>query len=367
MPSEENTRGYRVTVWCLADLLASIAQASTRQQRECADCIHACLKDGLLLHVNDVVNDKDFFIERTILDEDGTFPYFVHGLGGVRLDAFLPSSFDDTLSCLVLFREVTMSTAQITLGEDEIIETLFANRHKGISTDRGFIVGIRNEDVLVRLGNNRFLIDMHTVEALCVLVDELYDVYEDKKQKLLAMVGGTGFEWRKQSGLRLMTVPNAIWDDMRHFTNRHGCEEGDSAWHIFTPMHAANARIILRHNHHRQPGVQAEVFCQLVCERGLSGSEVYWQPGYTYGCEENEGFDNIVKWRADFTWEFLLNAWLPQICYNRYMRDYRKRPLIKRLLHRPPTFDVFRKQLQLTEWGIVQHREIPNACGEPGE
>lgn len=212
----------------------------------------------------------------------------------MRLDAFLPVSYDDKLCCLISFRETELSKNQITLDEVEIKNSLFINREEGINTNRGFIIGINNDDILIQLGNNRFTVDRYTTEMLCNLIDELYKEYMNKKENLLIMVGGVGFEQVDFSLFKIMSVPNDIWDYMHDFANHHDHSTGNSEWHIFQ-MYNDKKQIVFYHNKERDSSIIADILCYLVSERGDFYSTLYWKAGYTPALMSNEGFDNIVK------------------------------------------------------------------------
>lgn len=58
---------------------------------------------------------------------------------------------------------------------------------------------------------------------------------------------------------------------------------------------------------------------------------VFWEPGFKFDKRIMEAFDNVVKWKADYTLDWIKNKLLPEThkFYNNYNSDM---PLWRRVL-----------------------------------
>lgn len=90
---------------------------------------------------------EQMHIPMTVID-DKPFSVFSYGMGRVRLNAFIPNTAGERLSCLIVFAKHSASDVFITLDQEQILQTLFAGCKCSNLNKRGFIAALsEKEDV----------------------------------------------------------------------------------------------------------------------------------------------------------------------------------------------------------------------------
>lgn len=289
-------------------------------------------------------SEEELTIEETIIrDGYGYLTSYAYGLGKVRIDAFLPTNLKNELCCCILFSKKDIEGCMITFDEKEIIDILFDGNEKKLSLERRFIYFIDGNEVGISVKGMRFNVDYATAEQLCEILTSLEVAYLQEKNKILDVIGARNFKEIKRGEFLLLNIPKAIWIDMVDFAQQHDHYIGTGEWDMFHPLAFFNKdRIIIYKNHlKKQKGdILAEIYVPNISENQVS---VVWKAGYTTNLNEMKGFDNIVKWKVDYTHDWLMRKFIPHI-----LRHY---GYIK-----VPLFFVKKKEVDLHEFGIFSYR-----------
>ena len=68
---------------------------------------------------------------------------------------------------------------------------------------------------------------------------------------------------------------------------------------------------------------------------------MFWEPGYDLCLPDMCGFDNQLKWRLDYTLQWIVEQWLPLLAKQRYAMALRSRGRLHRLFCRPMPYEDF--------------------------
>lgn len=277
--------------------------------------------------------------ETIIRDGYGYITSYAYGLGKVRIDAFLPTTLKNELCCCILFSKKDIEGCMIAFDEEEIIDTLFVGNEKKVSLERKFIYYIEGNEVGISVKGMRFLVDYETAEQLCVELVRLEMAYMKEKNKILDMVGAKGFEEIAKGEFLLLQMPKSIWINMVDFAQEHDHYTGSGEWDMFHPLALfRKERIIIYKNHLQlhKGDILAELYVPNIDENQVN---VVWKAGYTPNIGEMSGFDNSVKWKVNYTHDWLMEKFIPYILrYCGYIKI--------------PFFVSRKKELNLREYGI---------------
>lgn len=340
-------QSFRISVWNLAHLLDDMADLPQHQLEQILVPIRHAVEEGLLYKPPTDTNDRDFHVALTITESDWQ-SFFSYGLGSVRIDAFLPVTYKDTLSCALYFRDLQLSKSVKAFGEEEILG-FFQHRQMGVSSERSFVVGVWGGKVWLSLKGERFEVEAYVADQLNRLFDALYDAYTDRLQRMKTILGSNGFEGVRTDCYKLMSMPTRIWDCMFHFANTHDALCGDTSWDMFCPQNSFSKRtIILMHgNSHAYKG---DIICSIWCEyEAGERCTLYWHPGYSHRLRPMEGYDNDVKWTVSFLHQWILTKWLPYLFYENMLQH---RSIFDQLFCAPPDLQAFTKQFVPGDYGI---------------
>lgn len=78
-----------------------------------------------------------------------------------------------------------------------------------------------------------------------------------------------------------------------------------------------------------------------------SYANVIWQAGHTPFLRTMEGFDNVRKWKVDYTHDWILNGFIPYIFYLNIPNN-----IFQHLYKKKITFDQFKSTFKYQDYGI---------------
>lgn len=330
-----------ITVLDSADLLDEIQKATVEQQeailallRRTEDVTLPCTSAANLLE-----DDRDLHIPETCLDMDGHASYFACGLGRVRLDAYIPTSYEESLSCAFYFSKRDISAAVPSLSGPELPHLLFHHREKGLSPDRPFIGFISPEHDLVRLhlGSATLHVDIHTATQVCRLIDRLYAAYMVRKRRILSILGCHDMRVEPSDRIPVLQLSKDIWSDMFQFANHHSVHSKSDQWDCFIPYNDSV----------RQGRIQVSasgrelLFCLSKQEEPGDTVIVSWEPGHIHGSSAMAGFDNRHKWKLDYSLQWIEKEWLPLLCRQRYACVSHPRRMMDKLFGKRLPYPAF--------------------------
>ena len=332
----------------LGDLLIRISSLDLRSIEKILMYLESNFNKSILMKISKLSIDKSLLKEEEIIDEY-PFSYYSYGTGKVRIDAYLPSKISDKVSCLFTFGQDDISGCMITLDEEILKEQFFKDCEKDI-TERRFIAYVEENKVCVDFPNNRFITDMETANHIMLLADKLKHNYEQKKSKIIDIVGGDNFSKDSNGRYEMIEMPKKIWRMLCDFAMKHDCFIGESEWDIFNPQHGYYNIMIYKNQ--KDTSFKGDIIVNLNSKKlDEENIKVLWDAGYTNSLRENEGFNNKQKWKVDYTHDWLINKFIPYVLYLKYEEE---RTLFTQRLN----FDEYKRQLKFKDFGIKSLKKM---------
>lgn len=117
-----------------------------------------------------------------------------------------------------------------------------------------------------------------------------------------------------EEGYCIAEILKATWHDIMEFALAHdwGDKNGNEEWYIFNCNRSTSSFYLspFMYGTDVRGDVLAEIKVKEISDEKVA---VYWFPGFK-GCYNNmEGFDNKLKWKADFTRDWFVNKLLAEI------------------------------------------------------
>lgn len=291
---------------------------------------------------------KEYIQEKTILESSYNCTYS-YGLGSARVDAFIPISIEQELSCIITLKQIGLSDCMFYFDERDIKFYFFEGYRTGVTYDRNFIWYIENENIAIKLPNNRFLSDPETAEQLSIIFDDLYDEFHKRRDSLLNTLGATYFQEIDREKFSILRVPRNIWIAMVDFAQQHDHYIGNTEWDIFHPLNLIEKNHIIIYNNHLNV-YEADILAELYV-KDMSGSyvDILWKAGHTPSLRKMEGFDNKIKWKADYTHDWILENFIPYLFYLAFPD---KRNIFQRVCKKKLGFEEFKSDFDCQKVGI---------------
>lgn len=285
--------------------------------------------------------DKDLTVDKTIIDA-GVKKKYTYGMGDVRIDAFLPKRYNDELSLLLTFRRKEVEDALITFGQKDAENILFC-KDDNEPMNRKFILFEDEGKVWIQLLNVRFSIEYTTAENLCFLLDDLKEEFDKCIYEQKRLLGTERFSKDEDGDIALIEIPSYIWEAMFEFARTRDYGLPYDKWNIFHIGAFGRDRIMLQKNMNVKD--KGDVLAQLFCKRKYGNYvSVIWRPGFTALDDPCKEFDNKVKWKADYTYDWLLKEFIPRALFEREGKWYQ-------------TYNSYRRKFNLQQKGIYCLKE----------
>lgn len=246
------------------------------------------------------------------------------GYGDVSLSAYIPWSYEHSLGCMLEFRQYNLSNLFITFDEKTLVESYFVTEPKFSALH--FIGRYTHEDhICVQLENIRFEINAYTASHIYQLFHVLQEHYEIAQKYIRNTLGTKDFT-RDEHGYLLTQITVKQWNEILFFASHHSYRKTakHDTWYIFDPpMYNTRAlSLYLMPNIHTgiQGTILAKLSVSLESHSNKKGDyyQLYWNPGFKTDCDCMNAFDNVTKWKADYTKTFVENKLLNEA--HRYYR-----------------------------------------------
>ena len=250
------------------------------------------------------------------------------GYGTVQLSAFVPLIYGEKISALLEFRKYDMAGALITFEQEDLINDFFVDEE---SFKKKHSVGREISDTMacLQFHNIRFFVDAYVANQIYCLFNELSKEYIKTQNQILKNMG---VEKLKREGelFYLKSISLKEWEEIKYFAKYHDyCNEnGTEEWNIFNSMINIDTSLILLpyangtikggHIYARICVISSKISDELV--------DVYWDPRMVVNSYLQFNFDNITRWKADYTLEWLEKKLLPEAhkYYDENISDYKK-------------------------------------------
>lgn len=272
------------------------------------ECISMVYDSGRLKYFS-IVNETELLMRTAIYDLDETKSW-TKGYGDIHLSAFIPLSYEGELSCMLQIRQHNLSGAYITFNQEILLEDYFISE---IEFEKKHHVGRYEDDeeICMQIQNMRINLNAHTAYHIYKLFEELKEEYFVTRKKINNILGVEGLS-REENKYRLMTIDIMEWEEILFFARNHDWLQKDNEmeWNIFN-NNCSRSSLTL------SPNVNGTIRGDILAKISVSPNELwndkldlYWEPGFKTGTRSMDCFDNIVKWKADYTAEWIRNKLL---------------------------------------------------------
>lgn len=293
------------------------------------DCI-GMIYDSGRLQKYDVLKETELLSTRMTNDVLNV-RVWKKGYGDIILSAFIPLTYEEKLSCKLQIRQHNLSGLDLTFDENVlladylILEDEFEAKHNVGRTEEEEEMDMYIQNIYIRL-------NAHTVDHIYKAFAALKKEYFAAKKQIDGVLGTENFH-RIGDKCFLMTIEQEEWKEVLFFANNHKCdrEDGEIEWNIFNCVYE-NGLILSPSDYGTIKGVvMAKIFSN---PNKFENSKVdlYWSPGYAVNSGCMDGFDNIIKWKADFTAKWIQEKLLKEahMYYEKYTGSFIKEGWWKR-------------------------------------
>ena len=234
------------------------------------------------------------------------------GTGDVTLYAYIPKNYRQTISCSLEFRQMDLEGLTIAIEQEELLEDYFVNREE--FEEKHFKARkVDDDEQWVKLGNIRMVINAHTAFHLMYLFEELREVYQNNLAVIEEELGVIGME-KYDGGYQIAEISKTTWCKIMEFARKHdwGDQQGNEEWNIFNCNCSEKGFYLSPFMYGGES--RGDVFAEIkIKEKADEKVAVYWFPGFKGYDDCMNGFDNKIKWKADFTKEWFDKKLLPEI------------------------------------------------------
>ena len=254
--------------------------------------------DSGRLHSFNIIRENNSLEKKRICD-GGKLSSWEQGYGDVKLWALIPKVYPDELTCELEFRSSYLHNGKITFGEQEIVEKFFVNEEQFIEIHNK---GTYKDEMYMQLGNVLVEINANTAYHLFLLFQKLENEY-DIAQGLIDDILGTNQMKKMGKWYVLREISIREWNAVVSFARHHHYENPvASPWNIF----GVEDRLeVINIKPNDRSDIKTGQFATICLERGsgISDMRLLWKPGFDDGIPPYtmNNFDNIHKWKADFT------------------------------------------------------------------
>lgn len=275
---------------------------------EVYDCISMVYDSGRLKYFSIV--KKIELLMKTETYESNETRLWKKGYGDIHLSAYIPLACKGELSCMLQIRQHNLSGAYITFDQKMLLEDYFVSK---MEFENKHHVG-RNEDeeeMCMQIQNIRINLNAHTAYHIYKLFEDLKEEYFTAKNEIDSILGTNGLI-RVENKYLLMTIDIIEWEEMLFFAKNHDWfkEDDEIEWNIFN-NNCGIDRLILSPNVHGN--ICGDILATIsVMPNKISNNklDLYWEPGFKANVRCMDCFDNVIKWKADYTAKWIRNRFL---------------------------------------------------------
>lgn len=317
---------YRVIRRILSDLRDNTYVSTSKIKREGEKALERLFEkirlDEMLEEKTSTLNKEkniSLFRERDLFKTGKNYMY-VRGTEKAYLQAFIPAHYNEKLCCQLDTLQMSKNTSIYTLNEKDILEYLFyENGELNDLCKRKWCSQYADGSWWIILPNYRAKVSFEEVYDLATLIDDLHIEYEKALKKIKHILGIEGFVYQRVNEVRILKLEKRYWEIIFNFMQQHTCACELSEWNIFNVNLQIDRVQIIRNDHDEHRGDVSEgVHAQLkIKEEKYNPNvvEIFWEPGFVFFEDEMKYFDNDILWKADYTYEWLVNKLLPKVLF----------------------------------------------------
>lgn len=240
--------------------------------------------------------------------------HFKYGLGEVRIDAFLPGSYEEEMSCLISFKELYQSDIFITYTEKDIIEYLFSGYKTKVKDNlrRWYIhYNLPENDIYeINLPNIKLQVSFETILQMAEICDVLYEEYLLQELHINTVLGSSDFPAIAKGSYKLFAIRNDVLKIFISYIKKHQYDlNSDIEYNIF---HLTNDYKHFYLHQNLYSSKDAGIYACINLRQNGNYHDIIWSPGTTgKEIEKMLCFDNTLKWTANFTYDKLISNYIP--------------------------------------------------------
>lgn len=301
-----NSFSYKDNIMNFNKLIAEIEKKNSKTSgflAEIYDCI-SMVHDSGRLEYHSIV-EKTQSLMRTDKIDLGDVRYWAKGYGDVWISAFIPLSYERELSCMLQMRRDLSLGDGYSFNQDSILKDYFVSEEE--FKKKHYIGRYEDEEqIYMQLQHGPILVNAHTAYHIYKLFDELKEEYNLARKQIDDILGVGGL---KKEGTKylLMYICTKEWEEILFFARNHDWFKNNEEveWNIFNNNNSKKSLIL-------SPNVNGNIKGDVLAKISVSPSEneenrlkLYWEPGFNMNARNMDCFDNIIKWKADYTAEWI--------------------------------------------------------------
>lgn len=315
------------------------------------------------VETNSGLQEKRYNVDELICDaevfESAYQCFFRYGLGNVRIDAFLPVSYEDEMSCIIYFKEIYQTDIFLTYNEESIKKYFFTGYGTPFDSEERYwctcYENLMTEPVYeVNLPNMKLNVSRETLQQMAKICDRLYEEYTIRKANISDILGVNEFVKLDKKSYRLFAINEQILEILYEFMRMHQYDQSaDDEYNIF---HLTNSKeSFYLHRNMNSTNYRADIYACIdiiKSSKHYGYYDVVWSPGYTAsGYDKMNNFDNVIKWTADYTYDWFVNECIPS-AIDRYFEQ--RMNMVQRMFRKDK--DIYTAQRLLNEKLIISYK-----------
>ena len=295
---------------------------------EVYNCIGMAFDSGRLKYY-DIVKESEILLHNEKKDLGEVLPW-TNGVGDIQLSAYIPMNYEKKLKCMLQLRSYELSAMTIFLEQDVLLNRYFVSESEFKLLHN--LVRYEDEDEMyMDFENVRIKINANTAYHMYELFQELKREFFCRQDEIKKIIGVVGLE-KCDNKYILMTIDIDQWGEILYFASNHEWRGYDNAmeWNIFRIVDETDQLFLLSNMYYENAG---DIMAKLsICKNKNSHKklDLCWEPGSKINEDCMKGFDNKIKWKADYTKEWIENKLLKK-AHEYYKNNKRRRCIFYRL------------------------------------
>lgn len=298
-------------IWTFGSLLKSIQEKSAKDKNLISDVYDVLIKlyefgRSRLCIYSEQLNVEE--VEQHI--SAGYLISWEKKYVDVELHAFIPRSYTQEISCLLKINQLNVRGVMITLSQDSLIKSYFVSKEEFVNRHH-VSQEINDDNMYMQIENNMIIVNAHTAEHIFELFEALHQYYQMSIDAIDEIMGTKGFS-NIDGKFELMKISCEQWNEIKYFACLHRYDNYDkeNEWNIFNNNWYGNS-FMLMPNYYRQG--PTSIFAKISMQKQSGKCVLLWEPGFVPLANEMEHFDNVLKWKADFTKQWLEEKLLKKV------------------------------------------------------
>ncbi|MBQ3600421.1 MAG: HNH endonuclease [Lachnospiraceae bacterium] len=297
------------------DYVARHTESIEEKMQRCKMGISKHVKESSIIGKFDKYDLTELFCDKQVVSclEHIRFRY---GLGEVRIDAFIPASYDGSMSCMLSFKELYQTDIFITYDEDVIKDFLFSGYQTDIKENsRKWCIYYDflgdNSVFEIHLPNIRLKTSEETVAQMAKICDSLYEEYLLQETFINSVLGTEKFPKKSKNSYALFGMRSDLFQIFWEYMLNHKYDsKDDKEKNIFNLPYYRNDFFYIQPNMYHND--IASTYACIQVEKNGEYYDFIWRLGpSSVPSQELAEFDDNIKWTAIFTYKKIIEEFIP--------------------------------------------------------